>query len=122
MAAALLDAPLAPLAPSSVPNDETAQGTPGGLVAEVQGSLEADPAHVRLTVDELPAERLLVTDGPHLRATDAGRALLDTVGAETAPFTARIRGGTPAEDLTAVGRVLALVTERADAILAALTA
>ncbi|MFE2738808.1 MarR family transcriptional regulator, partial [Streptomyces sp. NPDC059349] len=34
----------------------------------------------------------------------------------------RIWGGIPAEDLAAAGRVLALVTERANAELAALTA
>ena len=63
-----------------------------------------------------------VADGAHLRPTDAGRELLAATGAETAPISARIWGGIPAEDLTAAGRVLALVTERANAELAALTA
>ncbi|MFG3206663.1 MarR family transcriptional regulator [Streptomyces sp. NPDC048192] len=96
--------------------------TPDDLVAQVQGSIKADPAHIRVTVDELLAKQLLVTDGAHLRPTDAGRELLDAVGAQTAPLTARIWGGIPAEDLAAAGRVLALVTERANAELAALTA
>ncbi|MFH9943124.1 hypothetical protein ACH4OT_27850 [Streptomyces murinus] len=68
---------------------------------------------VRMTTDDV------VHDGQH---TDAGRELLAATGAETAPISARIWGGIPAEDLTAVGRVLTLVTERANAELAALTA
>ncbi|WP_411069613.1 MarR family transcriptional regulator [Streptomyces sp. cmx-4-25] len=96
--------------------------TPDGLVALVQGYLKADPAGIRATLDDLLAGRLLVADGPHLRPTDAGHELLAVVGAETAPLSARIWGGIPAEDLAATGRVLALVTERADAELAALSA
>lgn len=61
-------------------------------------------------------------DGAHLGPTDAGRELLASVGTRTAPISARIWGGIPAEDLAAAGRVLALVTERADAELAALNA
>ncbi|MFJ5151958.1 MarR family transcriptional regulator [Streptomyces sp. NPDC088353] len=96
--------------------------TPDDLATRVQGSLKADPADVRATLDELLDRRLLATDGAHLRPTDAGRELLAAVGAETAPITARIWGGIPAEDLAAAGRVLTLVTEHANAELAALTA
>ncbi|MCW8103283.1 MarR family transcriptional regulator [Streptomyces tauricus] len=96
--------------------------TADDLVAQVQGSLKADPADIRTTLDELLAMRLLVVDGAHLRPTDAGRALLAAVGAETAPISARIWGGIPAEDLAAAGRVLTHVTERANAELAELTA
>ncbi|WP_199572281.1 MarR family transcriptional regulator [Streptomyces murinus] len=100
---------------------ETPQ-TSDALITQVQGSLNADPADIRATLDELLAKQLLVADGAHLRPTDAGRELLAATGAETAPISARIWGGIPAEDLTAVGRVLTLVTERANAELAALTA
>ncbi|MEU6420436.1 MarR family transcriptional regulator [Streptomyces spiralis] len=100
---------------------ETPQ-TPDDLITQVQGSLKADPADIRATLDELLAKQLLVADGAHLRPTDAGRELLAATGAETAPISARIWGGIPADDLTAAGRVLALVTERANAELAALTA
>ncbi|MFG3250332.1 MarR family transcriptional regulator [Streptomyces sp. NPDC048187] len=96
--------------------------TPDELVAQVQDSLKTDPADIRATLDELLARQLLDTDGPHLRPTDAGRRLMAAVGAETAPVSARIWGGIPAADLTAAGRVLALVTARANAELAALTA
>ncbi|MFE2461441.1 hypothetical protein [Streptomyces sp. NPDC059402] len=92
-----------------------------GLVAEVRGTLKADPADIRTVVDGLLDQGLLVEDGAHLPATDAGRELLAAVGAAVAPVSARIWGGIPAEDLAVAGRVLALVTERADAELAALT-
>ncbi|MGW0548317.1 MarR family transcriptional regulator [Streptomyces altiplanensis] len=93
--------------------------TPGDLVIQVQDSLKADPADIRATLDELLAKQLLVADGAHLRPTDAGRELMAAVGAETAPVSARIWGGIPAEDLAAAGRVLTLVAERANAELAA---
>ncbi|MFD0306004.1 MarR family transcriptional regulator [Streptomyces sp. NPDC127119] len=95
---------------------------PDDLVAQVQGSLKADPVDIRATLDELLAKQLLVAEGAYLRPTDAGRELLAAVGAETAPLSARIWGGIPAEDLAAAGRVLTLVTERANAELSTLTA
>ncbi|RST08678.1 hypothetical protein EF910_00010 [Streptomyces sp. WAC07149] len=57
----------------------------------------------------------------------AARGVLEHVLARhglthTAPVTARIWGGIPSEDLAAAGRVLALVTERANVELTALTA
>ncbi|MDQ0582270.1 MarR family transcriptional regulator [Streptomyces rishiriensis] len=96
--------------------------TPDDLVSQVQGSLKADAAAIRATLDELLARQLLVADGAHVRPTDAGRELTAAVGAETAPVSARVWGGIPAADLAAAGRVLALVTERANAELAALSA
>ncbi|WP_370413582.1 MarR family transcriptional regulator [Streptomyces fradiae] len=96
--------------------------TADALVARVQSSLKADPADIRVTLDELRDRGLLVADGSHLRPTDAGRELLAAITAETAPVSARVWGGIPAEDLAAAGRVLALVTARANAELAALTA
>ncbi|MFF2041702.1 MarR family transcriptional regulator [Kitasatospora sp. NPDC058170] len=96
--------------------------TPDDLVAQVQRSLKADPADLHATLDGLLVKELLVADGASLRPTDAGRELLAAVGAQTAPVSARIWGGIPEEDLAAAGRVLALVTGRADAELAALTA
>jgi DNA-binding MarR family transcriptional regulator len=94
--------------------------TPDDLVAQVRSSLKADAADIRTTLDELLADQLLAVDGAHLRATEAGRELIAAVGASTAPITARVWGGISAEDLAAAGRVLALVTERANAELAAL--
>jgi DNA-binding MarR family transcriptional regulator len=95
--------------------------TPDDLLAQVQHSLKADPADIRATLDELRAKQLLVADGEHLCPTDAGRELLAAVAAEITPISARIWGEIPAEDLAAAGRVLASVTERANAELATLT-
>ncbi|MFW6694684.1 MarR family transcriptional regulator [Streptomyces sp. MAR4 CNX-425] len=95
--------------------------TPDALADRVGGYLKADPADIRVTLDELLTRELLAEDGPHLRPTDAGRELLAAVAAETAPISARIWDGIPAADLAAAGRVLAHVNARADAELAALT-
>ncbi|MEU3553297.1 MarR family transcriptional regulator [Streptomyces fragilis] len=100
----------------------TADGPPAAedVVGQVRRSLKSDPAEIRATIDELLTRRLLVTDGGHLRPTEAGREVTAAAGAEVAPVSARIWGAIPAEDLAAAGRVLALVTERADAELEAL--
>ncbi|MFF0486132.1 MarR family transcriptional regulator [Streptomyces sp. NPDC004435] len=94
--------------------------TPDGLVARIRAAVKGDPADARAALDALLAKDLLAADGPHLLPTDTGRSLLATVGAETAPVSARVWDDIPAEDLAAAGRVLALVTARADRELAAL--
>jgi DNA-binding MarR family transcriptional regulator len=90
------------------------------LLTEVTGYLKADPAEIGATIDALLSKGFLAADGARLRVTDAGHALNTTAAAETAPISARLYAGIPAEDLAIAGRVLALVTERADAELAAL--
>ncbi|MDI9887113.1 MarR family transcriptional regulator [Streptomyces sp. HNM0645] len=95
--------------------------TPDELVARVHASLKADPADIRTTLDELLTGQLLAAEGAHLRPTEAGHELLAAVAAETTPVSNRIWSGIPAEDLAAAGRVLALVTQRANAELAALS-
>ncbi|MFC9699681.1 MarR family transcriptional regulator [Streptomyces sp. NPDC056943] len=91
------------------------------LVADVNGSLKTDESVVRGVVDELTAAKLLEedpTDTSRLRLTDTGRELDATTSAESAGISARLYGGIPAEDLAVAGRVLTLVTERANAELA----
>ena len=92
------------------------------LIAEVAAALKADPETVGVTVGELLDRGLLAADGSRVGVTDAGRELFDRVAAETSPITARIYAGIPDEDRVTAGRVLALITERAEAELAALTA
>ncbi|MFI1657772.1 MarR family winged helix-turn-helix transcriptional regulator [Streptomyces sp. NPDC020472] len=95
--------------------------TPDHLVADVVHSLKIEESAVREVVDGLTAARLLETDptdASRLRLTPAGQELLDTTTAETAEITARLYADIPAEDLAVAGRVLALVTERANAELA----
>ncbi|WP_458249196.1 MarR family transcriptional regulator [Streptomyces sp. MAI_2237] len=97
-------------------------GTPverDALVAQVTGSLKVETAEARDVVGELLGKGLLTAEATRVRAADAGRALYAEVAAEAGELSARIWSGIPAEDLAATGRVLALVTERADAELAA---
>ncbi len=91
------------------------------LVGQVVDALKADPAEVGGTVEELIVKGLLAPEASRLRITDAGQALYAEVGAETAPVSARIYADIPAEDLATAGRVLTLVTERANAESAALS-
>ncbi|WP_426567694.1 MarR family transcriptional regulator [Streptomyces canus] len=90
------------------------------IAAEVTGALKNDPSDVRAAIGELLDRGLLVSDGPLVRPTEAGRELIATTAAETGEISARIYAGIAAEDLAVAGRVLSLVTERADAELAAL--
>ncbi|MER6414269.1 MarR family transcriptional regulator [Streptomyces humidus] len=93
------------------------------LVADVTGSLKAGPSLVRDVIGELTAARLLEEDPAQpsqLRLTDAGRRLYESTAAETAEISARLYAGVPAADLAVAGRVLTLVTQRADAELAAM--
>ncbi|MFF0428834.1 MarR family transcriptional regulator [Streptomyces sp. NPDC004520] len=91
------------------------------LVADVIGSLKTDESAVRGVIDGLTAAKLLEQDpaqASRLRLTGAGRELYDSTTAETAEISARLYAGIPAEDLAVAGRVLTLVTERANAELA----
>ncbi|MFJ8533852.1 MarR family transcriptional regulator [Streptomyces sp. NPDC093591] len=90
------------------------------VIDGVVGALKIDAAQAQSVVDELIAAELLAPQGPsQVRITDAGRELYDRTSAATAPITARIYAGIPAEDLAVAGRVLTLITERANAELAA---
>jgi DNA-binding MarR family transcriptional regulator len=92
-----------------------------GIVGAVVGALKIDAAEARSVIDGLIAAGLLASEGPSLvRITDAGRELYDRTSAETAPISARVYAGIPTEDLAVAGRVLSLITERADGELAAL--
>ncbi|WNO76406.1 MarR family transcriptional regulator [Streptomyces sp. AM8-1-1] len=91
------------------------------LVADVTGSLKTEESLTRGVIEEMTAAKLLEEDPAEtsrVRLTDAGRELFDTTSAESAEIAARLYGGIPAEDLAVAGRVLCLVTERANAALA----
>ncbi|MFJ3767096.1 MarR family transcriptional regulator [Streptomyces sp. NPDC090082] len=88
------------------------------LVSDVIGSLKADESAVRGVIDGLTATGLLErlpADGSRLRVTETGRDLYDTTTAETAEISSRLYADIPAEDLAVAGRVLTLLTERANA-------
>lgn len=92
------------------------------LVGDVTGSLKVDESVVRDVIEDLTATKLLQkdpADAARIRLTDAGRELYERTGAETAEISARLYADIPSEDLAIAGRVLALITERANAELAA---
>ncbi|MFF1924705.1 hypothetical protein ACFVW8_29580 [Streptomyces sp. NPDC058221] len=73
------------------------------------------------TLSELVGAGLLAElpgSEPQLTLTAAGRELHRTTSAGTAGITARLYADLPAEDLATAGRVLTVVTARANAVLA----
>ncbi|RAG81198.1 MarR family transcriptional regulator [Streptacidiphilus pinicola] len=91
------------------------------LLGLLAGNLKISEAEVAGIVDELAASALLEAgDDSRLRLTDAGRARNHEIRSTIAAITQRIYADIPAEDLATTGRVLTLLTARADAELAAL--
>lgn len=88
----------------------------GQLVARIAGARKIDPTEVESAIAELTAAGLATAAGP-LALTDSGqdmyqriRGAIDELNAELFAF--------PPEDLATAGRVLSIVTERANAVLA----
>ncbi|MQY33992.1 hypothetical protein SRB17_19580 [Streptomyces sp. RB17] len=93
------------------------------LIDGVTDAVKVDAADAHETIEELIAAGLLVVaEGSRMDITDAGRELYAKAATETAPLTARIYAGISEEDRAVTGRVLSLITERANAELAALEA
>jgi DNA-binding GntR family transcriptional regulator len=83
--------------------------------------LKIDDSAVRATIAELTASKLLEArpgDGARFALTEAGQARYRQIRTALDGITARLYGDLPAEDLATAGRVLAIVTARADAELA----
>ena len=91
----------------------------GQLAADTVASLKVDEDSAQGTIDELITAGLLGTDASDVRITDAGRELYERITKETSAASSRIWGDITAEDLATTGRVLTLITERANAELAA---
>ncbi|WP_354641891.1 MarR family winged helix-turn-helix transcriptional regulator [Kitasatospora camelliae] len=92
------------------------------LLGRLAGSLKLPLAELEAVLDELlAAGRLAELPGEpgRLGLTSEGRALQQEISGFGAEIAARLYAGIPAEDLAAAARVLALVTERADAELSA---
>ncbi|WP_369230398.1 MarR family winged helix-turn-helix transcriptional regulator [Streptomyces sp. R21] len=89
------------------------------LVQRVAGALKITESTATETVDETTELKLL--DAPtagQVTLTESGRELFEAIQAGGREIAARLYAGIPAEDLAVAGRVLALVTERANAELA----
>jgi DNA-binding MarR family transcriptional regulator len=88
------------------------------LVAAIADARKIDPAEVEAAVAALEAAAALQVGGGQIRLTDSGRAAHRRVRTRLEEITARLFDF-PAEDLAAAGRILAIITERANAVLAA---
>ncbi|KOV64630.1 winged helix DNA-binding protein [Streptomyces sp. MMG1121] len=91
------------------------------LVDGVTGALKVDATDAHSTVDELVAAGLLAAAEPsRIDITDTGRELYARAAAEAGALAALIYAGISDEDRATAGRILTLITERADAELAVL--
>ncbi|WP_042421152.1 winged helix DNA-binding protein [Streptacidiphilus anmyonensis] len=93
------------------------------LTDQMAGNLKTTDSAVADVIAGLAASALLEQvpgDDSRLRLTDAGRARNRQIRDAVDALTQRLYGDIPAEDLATAGRVLALVTARANAELAAL--
>ncbi|HMF81926.1 MAG TPA: MarR family transcriptional regulator [Acidimicrobiia bacterium] len=106
---------LSVIAGSGTPVDESE------LVARIEGVLKADEVAARGVIADLRAADVVqpVPDNRSLiRLTDAGRALHRDVREAIGPIVSGLFRDIPADDLRTAGRVLTLVTDRADEALA----
>jgi hypothetical protein len=91
------------------------------LAGRVAGALKVSGEQARARIAELAAAQLVATpdgDGAVVKVTGAGQQLYGTVRAAATQITQRLWGDLPAEDLAVAGRVLSIVTDRANAELA----
>lgn len=100
----------------------TGDGTvsPDRLAGMVAGTLKISEADAQaLIADMVAAQWLQITGaGSALTVTDAAQQLHSQIRTTIAAITQRLWGDLPAEDLATAGRVLAIITERANAELA----
>jgi hypothetical protein len=100
----------------------TSGGTAGRdqFTRMVAGALKISETEAGARVGDMVAARQLQITGepPAVTATSAARQLHSRVGAAITGITQRLWGDLPAGDLATAGRVLAIITERANAELA----
>ncbi|MEU6665707.1 MarR family transcriptional regulator [Streptomyces sp. NPDC046727] len=91
------------------------------LIDGVTGTVKVDESDAHRAIDDLTAAGLIALAEPSgVRITDSGRELYATTSAEVAEIGERVYAGISEADRIVAGRVLTLVTERANAELAAL--
>jgi DNA-binding MarR family transcriptional regulator len=94
---------------------------PGRLVAQVAHGLKTSEAQAQEHLASLVAAQLVQDSGDDagpVRLTAAGTQVFGQIQAAVTEVIQRLWGDLPAEDLATAGRVLSIVTERADAELA----
>src|SRR5438132_5052162 len=92
------------------------------FVERLAGASKMDLATAREVVAELAAAGLVEStspDGSQLQLTDEGREVYGQIRARVDETIGKLYADIPADDLATAGRVLTLVTARADAELAA---
>jgi DNA-binding MarR family transcriptional regulator len=87
------------------------------LVARMTSGLKVEPAAVLTALGLLEAEEL-VTVAEIVALTDAGRARHRRIQNGVDRITRQLYGDLPVDDLVTTRRVLAIITERANAVLA----
>ncbi|WCN78649.1 hypothetical protein [Micromonospora sp. LH3U1] len=96
------------------------------LVHRITSTLKVDEQAVRDVLAHLVDTDLAHVDDrapePQVRLTDAGHATQRRVSAAVTDITARLYGDIPTEQASAAARVLTLITQRANAELAAIPA
>ena len=88
----------------------------GQLVARISGARKIDGTAVESAIAELAAAGLATATGP-LALTDPGRNVYERVRGAVEELNAELFAF-PAEDLATAGRVLSVLTARANAVLA----
>ena len=84
----------------------------------VGGALKISDADARASVGTMIAAQQLQITGDRVTVTDAAVQLHHRISAATAGIVEQLWGDLPAADLATTGRVLAIITERANAELA----
>ncbi|MFD6564127.1 MarR family winged helix-turn-helix transcriptional regulator [Micromonospora profundi] len=101
------------------------------LVQRITGTLKVDAPAVQEIIAGLVDAGLAHSaavdggasvGGPEIRLTDTGRAVQGRIAKAVGDITTRLYGDIPADEAATVARVLTLVTQRANAELAALPA
>jgi hypothetical protein len=88
----------------------------GQLAARISNARKVDGATVQAAIADLAAAGVVTADGP-VTLTDAGRARYQGIRGALEEITSRLFDF-PAEDLATAGRVLSIITSRANAVLA----
>lgn len=92
------------------------------VVGRVTSALKAEVDEVLKSIDWLATSGLLETvPGRGLRLTESGRVGYSEIRRRIDEVMGRVYRGVPAEDLATAGRVLTLVTQRANAELTAIS-
>lgn len=87
------------------------------LVRRMADGLREPVGEVTAAIDATLAAGLLREDGTRIALSEAGRAVLDRFRAAVREIATQLYDDLPPEDLATAGRVLRLVTERANAVL-----